>query len=197
MLIGMSDAARKDAAPRITFPKDLVGSHALIEQLACTVHSQTDTIEQLRREKVDLELALAEAIQRAFRHRSERYLNDPNQLLLDLGGTDDAADAAEGLAQAVQESGRPVKAHTRRRPGRKPRNEALPDHLPRYEVEANVPEDVQHCPRHGERTLIGYDLVESLVFRRPELRVVSEVRVRGEDRLRRCVARASDGPGGG
>ena len=178
MLVGMSDAARKDAALRITFPKDLVGSHALIEQLACTVDSQhntidsqSHTIDELRREKQELKLALVELLQRAFRRRSERYINDPNQLRLDFKDTDDAADAAEGLAQAVEESGRPVKAHTRRRPGRKPRNEALPDHLPRYEVEANVPEDVQHCPRHGERTLIGYDSVESLVFRRPELRV--------------------------
>jgi len=52
MLMGMSDAARKDAAIRITFPKDLVGSHALIEQLACTVDSQTGTIEQRKRPPV-------------------------------------------------------------------------------------------------------------------------------------------------
>ena len=70
MLIGMSDAARKDAALRITFPKDLVGSHALIEQLTCTVDSQhntidsqTDTIEQLHREKEELKLALVELLQ--------------------------------------------------------------------------------------------------------------------------------------
>lgn len=152
-------------------PADLTGCRALIEQLACTVHSQGNTIEQLRREKVELELALAEAIQRAFRHRSERYLNNPNQLLLDLGGTDEAADAAEGLAQAVEEAGLPVKAHTRRRQGLKPRTEALPDHLPRYEVEARVPEGIKHCPEHGERTLIGYDTVETLEFERPKLRV--------------------------
>ncbi len=179
------DATRKDAALEVTLPTDLAGSHALIEQLACTVDShthtieqlactvdsQTHTIEQLHREKEELKLALVELLQRAFRRRSERYINDPNQLRLDFKGTDDAADAAEGLAQAVEESGRPVKAHTRRRPGRKPRNEALPDHLPRYEVEANVPEDVKHCPQHGERTRIGYDAVETLEFERPKLRV--------------------------
>jgi transposase len=200
------DAARKDAALKITMPADLAGCRALIEQLACTVDSQhnmidaqthtieqlactvdsqqhtidaqTHTIEQLgctvdelHREKEDLQLALAELIQRAFRRRSERYINDPNQLRLDFKGTDDAADAAEGLAQAVEESGQPVKAHVRRRHVRKPRSEALPEHLPRYEVEASVPEDVKHCPRHGERTLIGYDAVETLEYRRPELRV--------------------------
>ena len=160
-----------DAALRITFPKDLVGSRALIEQLACTVNSQTNTIEQLRREKQELEVAYAELIRRAYQNRSERYLNNPNQLRLDLKDTDGAADAAEGLAEAVEESSQPVRPHTRRRPGRKPRSEALPEHLPRYEVEAAVPEDVKQCVEHGERALIGYDSVESLEFERPKLRV--------------------------
>lgn len=159
-------------------PADLTGCHALIEQLACTVNSQihtinsqTHTIEQLRREKQEIELAFAEYMQRVFRKRSERYINDPNQLRLDLGDTDAVADAAEGLAQAVEEVGHPVKAHVRRRHRRKPRDEALPEHLPRYEVEASVPKHVKHCPQHGERTLIGHDSVETLEFERPKLRV--------------------------
>ena len=159
------------AARNITIPADLAGCQALIEQLASTLDSQAHTIEELRRDKQELKLAFVELLQRAFRRRSERYINDPNQLQLDLNGTDDAADAAEGLAQAVEESGQPVKAHVRRRHVRKPRSEALPEHLPRYEVEARVPEDVKHCPEHGARTLIGYDSVESLEFERPKLRV--------------------------
>ena len=152
-------------------PADLAGCHALIEQLACTIHSQTGAIEQLNREKQELKLAMAALLQRAFRNRSERYLNNPNQLRLDFKDSDDAADAAEGLAQAVEESGQPVKGHVRRRRVPKPRNEALPEHLPRYEVEASVPDDVKHCPQHGERTLIGYDSVETLEFERPKLRI--------------------------
>lgn len=205
MVFGVSDAAnhkdaaRKDAALRLTIPADLVGCHALIEQLTqtvdslhsavdsqyhtidgqthaieqltCTVQSQMGTIEQLRREKQEIELALAELMQRAFRNRSERYLNNPNQLRLDFQDTDNAADAAEGLAQAVEEAGLVVKAHVRRRHGRKPRSEALPEHLPRYEVEARVPDELKHCPQHGARTLIGYDSVETLEFERPKLRV--------------------------
>jgi len=207
------DAARKDAALRLTIPADLVGCHALIEQLTqtvdslhsavdsqhhtidsqyhtinsqyhtidgqthaieqltCTVQSQMGTIEQLRREKQEIELALAELMQRAFRNRSERYLNNPNQLRLDFQDTDNAADAAEGLAQAVEEAGLVVKAHVRRRHGHRPRSEALPEHLPRYEVEARVPDELKHCPQHGARTLIGYDSVETLEFERPKLRV--------------------------
>jgi len=160
-----------DATPEIIIPHDLAGCRALIEQLTFTITAQTSAMDALRRENQELEAAYAELIQRAFRHRSERYLDDPNQLRLDLGGTADAADAAEGLTQAVQEAGLPVQAHTRRRHIRTPRNEALPEHLPRYEVEARVPEQSRYCPEHGERTLIGYDRVEKLEFERPKLRV--------------------------
>ena len=153
-----------DGTLKITLPNDLAGCQALIEQLA-------NTVDALRREKQELELAYAELIQRAFRNRRERYINDPNQLLLDLNGSDGAADAAEGLAQAVEESAQPVRAHVRRRHGQKPRNEALPEHFPRYEVEVPVPEGVKHCPRHGQRELIGYDSVETLELERPKLRV--------------------------
>jgi transposase len=169
-MIGMSDAASKkdatrtDAALEATLPTDLAGSHALIKQLACTV-------DELRREKQEIELAFAEYVQRVFRKRSERYINNPNQLRLDLGDADAVVDATEGLAQAVEEAGQPVKAHVRRRHPRKPRDEALPEHLPRYEVEASVPEHVKHCPKHGERTLIGHDSTETLEFERPKLRV--------------------------
>jgi transposase len=160
-----------DATPEIIIPNDLAGCRALIEQLVSTVTSQTSVMDVLRREKQELEAAYAELIQRAFRHRSERYLDDPNQLRLDLGGTADAADAVEGLTQAAQEAGLPVKAHVRHRHACKPRSEALPEHLPRYEVEARVPEQAKYCSQHGERTLIGYDRVEKLEFERPKLRV--------------------------
>ena len=75
-----------------------------------------------------LELAVAALMQRAFRNRSERYLHNPNQLRLDFKDSDDAADAAEGLAQAVQESrmcsiacrpARPTTPHSAPTPGDK------------------------------------------------------------------------------
>jgi transposase len=90
-------------------------------------------------------------------------------LKLDLGDDDNAADAAEGLAQAVEEAGIPVKGHVRR--PRQPRDESLPENLERYEVEADVPEDVKNCPEHGPRRLIGYDTTETLEFEPPKLRV--------------------------
>lgn len=144
-----------------------------------TIESHTQTIldlqeqnQKLEQEKQDLELAYAELLQRAFVRRSERYLEDPNQLKIDFGGSDDAADAAEGLAQAIDESQEiVVPEHTRRRHARQTRQEKFPDHIPRYEVEAAVPDELKHCPEHGERKVIGYDRAEKLEFERPKLKV--------------------------
>ena len=47
----------------------------------------------------------------------------------------------------------------------------MPAHLPRYEVEAPVRDDVKHCAEHGQRKLIGYDRTETLEIERPKLKV--------------------------
>jgi transposase len=117
-------------------------------------------------------LAFAELLQRAFRNRSDRYVHNPDQLRLDFNNTDDAADAAAGLAEAIEEA-RPqeeqvIAEHTRRRPRRR-RQENLPEHLPRIVVEAEAASEVIECPTHGPRKLIGYDEVETLQFERPKL----------------------------
>ena len=163
-------ASMSERISRITIPNDLAACQALVEQLVQTVDSQSATIAQLQKDQDALKLTITELLQRAFARRSERYLHDPNQLQIDFGDTLDAADAASGLAEAIAESGQRVKEHVRRK-NRGPRSEELPAHLPRYEVEAEVPEQVKHCPEHGERKLIGYDSVETLEFERPKLRV--------------------------
>jgi transposase len=166
MFTSMSEQANK-----IELPRDLVACQALIEQLAHTTGEQAEKIAKLEQEKKELNLTIAELLQRAFGHRSERYLADPNQLRLDFNDSADAADAAEGLAQAVEEAELIVKEHTRQKRPRKPRNEKLPEHLPRYEVEAPVADDMLTCPQHGQREVIAYDYTETLEFERPKLRV--------------------------
>jgi transposase len=112
-------------------------------------------------------------MQKRFRNRSERYLDNPDQLRLDLGDTDEAADAALGLAEAVEELELTIPEHRRRKP-RKKRDERLPEHLPRYEVTAEVPESVKSCATHGERTLLPesmWDKTETLEFERPQGKV--------------------------
>lgn len=156
----------------LVIPHDLSSCHVLIAELAQTVRELGEREKKLREEKTELELAYHELLQQAFRRRSERYLEDPHQLKLDLGDTDEAADAAEGLAEAIAQAETIVGEHTRRRRAcQKPRNEQLPEHLPRYEVQLEVPDDVKYCPRHGARTLIGYDRLETLEFGRPKLKV--------------------------
>ncbi len=162
---------RRSAAMHATpLPDDLAACHALIVEQARTI---TEQVSRSRQSTIqEQQLTINELLQRAFRHRSERYLEDPNQLKLDFGNTPEAADAAAGLAEAVEEAEILVAAHKRRkRVPRKPRNEQLPAHLPRYEVEAPVPDDVKHCAEHGRRKLIGYDRTETLEFERPKLKV--------------------------
>ena len=74
-------------------------------------------------------------MQQRFRNRSERYIDNPDQLRLDFGNTAEAADAALGLAEAVEDLEQTIPEHRRRKP-RKKRDEKLPEHLPRYEVTA-------------------------------------------------------------
>jgi transposase len=66
-----------------------------------------------------------------------------------------------------------IPEHRRRRP-RKKRDEKLPEHLARYEVTAEVPEEMKSCATHGERTLLPesiWDRIETLEFERPKLKV--------------------------
>ena len=158
-------------APPLPIPDDLPGCHTLIEQLAQTVQEVSAKLAASQQTIVEQQLTITELLRRAYQKRQERYLADPRQLQLDLGDTPDTADAAAGLAQAVAEADTQVAGYTRRRKVRKPRQEQLPAHLPRYEVEAPVPEDVKHCPTHGERQVIAYDVTETLEFERPKLRV--------------------------
>ena len=80
------------------------------------------------------------ALQLAFRKKVERYVNDRQQFLLDFGDSPEVADAAAGIADAALEM---VGSYERRKPAtEKPRSEALPAHLPRYEVTLITPQEM-------------------------------------------------------
>jgi transposase len=155
-------------------PDTLTGCQSLISELTQVIAEEKQKNVSLQQQFETLQLEMAELIRRAFQKRSERYIQDPGQLALDFGNSPEAVDAAAGLAEAVAESQGPaieVKGHTRRKKPNKPRNEQLPAHLPRYEVELPVPDDVRFCSEHGERKIIGHDRTETLEFERPKLRV--------------------------
>ena len=96
-----------------TIPSDLATCQTLIKEQVRVLNEQTYLVEAqthtigdlhgqiktLKQVQEELELQIKLLIERAFARRSERYLSDPNQLLIDFG--DDAADAAEGLAEAI------------------------------------------------------------------------------------------------
>jgi transposase len=153
-------------------PNDLAACQAIIVEQAKVLVELQEANTKLTQRIEEQQLEINELMQRAYRNRSERYHEDPHQLKLDLGDTPEAADAAEGLTEAVEEAQIVIAEHKRRRhKPRKPRDESLPAHLPREEVTVEVPEEVKHCAEHGERKLIGYDQQETLIFERPKLKV--------------------------
>ena len=137
------------------------------------LQTKDQRITQLSEERDHYKLAYDQLMLRRFRNRSERYIDNPDQLRLDFGDTDEAADAALGLAQAVEELEQIIPEHKRRK--RRPqRDESLPAHFPRYEVTAEVPESVKSCLAHGERTLLPesmWDRTETLEFEPPKGKV--------------------------
>jgi transposase len=159
-----------------SLPPDVAACHALIAAKEALLIEQTNVIvalqsaqDKLSQENEELNLAIQKLLAQLRGHRRERH-EDPDQQQLAFGD-----DAAEGLADAtaeqeVAEAWEEISVRRRRQP-RKPRNERLPDHLPRYEVTAEVPAEQQHCADHGPKQIIGYDVTERLEFERPKLRV--------------------------
>ncbi len=145
-------------------PDDLPACKAIIVE-------QAEVITKLHQTVQEQELEINELLQRAYRNRSERYRDDPTQLMFDFGDTPGVADAAAGLAEAVAEAELTVAEHKRRRrKPRKPRNEALPDHLERREVKLPDPAEVANNPDAWK--FIDYDRQETLMFERPKLWVL-------------------------
>ena len=115
---------------------------------------------QLRETLAEKEQALQALLKRFFGRRSERFVQDPQQLLLEFGDAEQVADALEGMRQAEEENEQDTVVYKRRRP----RREKLPENLPREIVEVDLPEEEK-----VGRTCIGYDPVETLVYRPAEL----------------------------
>lgn len=108
------------------------------------------------RERLDQkELELKLLIERFFGRKSERFIENPDQLRLELGDTDQVEDAVEGikLAKVERDESPP------RRRERLPRREKFPAHLPREIVIVDLPE-----PEKAGLTCIGFDSVETMIF---------------------------------
>ncbi|MCP4301010.1 MAG: IS66 family transposase [Gammaproteobacteria bacterium] len=134
------------------------------KQLQDEVTRRDDVIKQLEAKVEELKKDYLKLWQERFAAKSERYIDDPDQLRIDFGDTDEAADAADGLAEAVEEA-EIVPEHKRRK--RKKRDESLPAHFPRKEIVVEADDAVKHCDTHGEKTLLPesmWDVLEKLVY---------------------------------
>ena len=116
----------------LAMPDNLQACQTLVEQLVITVAELELKNADLTDKHLAQQLEIAYLIKLAFQRRSERYLEDPNQLKLDLGNSDEAHDAAEGLQDAKQEQAAAdeliIAEHIRKKQSRakKPRHEQLP-----------------------------------------------------------------------
>jgi len=130
-----------------------------------------DIIKQLESKVEQLEKDYLKLWQERFAAKSERYIVDPDQLRIDFGDTDEAADAAEGLAASLEEADL-IPEHRRRR--RKKRDESLPAHLDRKEILVDVDDADKQCATHGEKAQLPesmWDVREKLVYVPPSLLV--------------------------
>jgi transposase len=139
-------------------PSDLATCHALIA-------SQASELEALSAEMETLRKLLHQLVNGS---RSEkRILDGPGQGLLPFESEDEyKAAKAEAEAEAKQIIEKyEVASHERKK---KRRSESLPADLPRVEIPVQVDDSLQNCPRHGERTRMGEDVVETLVVEPPK-----------------------------
>jgi len=157
-------------------PGDLKSCQTLIDELIRTNAKQSEDIAS-RDKKLDELTAEMEKLRKLLSQlvngpRSEkRILSGPNQAWLPFENEEElkaAQTEAEAEAEKIIEE-YTVKRHARKK---KPRNEALPAHLPRVEQIAEIPDQMKNCLEHGEREIIGYDITETLVREPPKLYVI-------------------------
>ena len=97
---------------------ELAEQRAQLRQQDMALQTKDQTIERLAQERDEYKLAYDQLLQQRFRNRSERYIHNPDQLRIDFGDTDEAADAALGLADAVEDLEQTLPV-PQRRPARK------------------------------------------------------------------------------
>jgi transposase len=141
----------------------------VVDEQSKEVAKRDDVIQQLEAKIEELEKDYLKLWQERFEAKSERYIADADQMRLDFGDTDEAADAAEGLADAIEDQENTIPEHKRRKP--KKRDGSLPAHLPRQETIVDADAD-KTCPTHGEKTQLPesmWDVREKLVYVPPSL----------------------------
>ena len=140
----------------------------LQEQAHSVLEIQADR-DKLQTQNVDLELRVEKLLQQLFGRKSERRVDSPGQLFLDIGeeASPEVVSALEDAIHEAQQTVADAEAQRKRKPKRPRKSDRkFPPHLPRVEQIIDLP------PAQCESLkLIGYDEVETLEWIRPELRV--------------------------
>ena len=180
---GMSDAndlRRENERLRAAIAKrdqQLAATQSRIEQrereLTEQFQARMEEVNRLHQgeiEKLKLEQKLL--IERVFARRSERYIDDPHQLRLDLSSDDaefnaQVQDAVDGLQLAVDKINQEERQKTSSKKKRKRGDGKFPEHLIKEVIDVDLSDEEKEGLKH-----IGYDPVQKLHMKRPEFWVV-------------------------
>jgi len=159
---------RKDEQLSIKTNELSIKDAQLQEQAHSVLEIQADRA-KLQEKNVDLELRVEKLLQQLFGRKSERRVDSPGQLFLDIGeeATPEVVSALEDAIREAQQTVADAQAQRKSKPKR-PRNSdrKFPPHLPRVEQIIDLP-----AGQRERLKLIGYDEVETLEWIRAELRV--------------------------
>ena len=149
-------------------PDDVAACHALITELGSRLSELGELNESYKQQIEELNLTVRKLLQG---NRREKFTSSAEQLALHFPDDPELQEALEQARQEADQITDEIDEGRKKRRKRKKRNEKLPGHLRREFVNAVVSDAERFCEKHGERKIIRYDEVESLVYRRPELYV--------------------------
>lgn len=144
----------------------LIEKEAVITEQSVRLDELSQQNSDYKREVEELNLALRKLLEG---HRREKFTCSPDQLALEFADDPDLQAALQQSREEAEQITEEITYQRKKRKQKKPRREKFPEHLRREFFDAPVSDDQLTCPTHGERKVIRYDEVETLVFKRPEL----------------------------
>ncbi|MEZ5661284.1 MAG: IS66 family transposase [Burkholderiaceae bacterium] len=150
-------------------PDDIEALKALVRQQEHRIERDSAHIEDLRQRVDALQGQIRILLDHRFGRASERIaLEDASQ----AGLFDEAEQILETADEESENEGVEVKGH-RRRPKRAP----LPDHLPRIDIEHDLPDSEKVCPHDGSALVrIGQETSEQLDIVPAKVQVLRHIR---------------------
>ncbi|MHB8974304.1 MAG: IS66 family transposase [Pirellulaceae bacterium] len=153
----------------IDLPQDVQSCHERIRAQAKQVAEHAAKVAQIQDELEKMRRVLHELMH--GRRSEKRVPSNPDQQWLPF---ENDAEFLAARAEAEAEAEVVIQTFTVERQvrKRKPRNKSFPDYLRREETVAVTPDSVLHCATHGDRTLMGYDETQTLVYKPADLYVL-------------------------